>query len=58
MGEIEVLALHDVDRYAGEFAVLLGASGSGRSTLLNIVGGPDVLSSGEDRHLDHDPTAA
>lgn len=31
----------------GEFVVLLGPSGSGKSTLLNLIGGMDVLTTGE-----------
>ena len=31
----------------GELVVVLGPSGSGKSTLLNILGGLDVLSSGQ-----------
>jgi len=31
----------------GEFVVLFGPSGSGKSTLLNLIGGMDVLTSGE-----------
>ncbi|WP_208599085.1 ATP-binding cassette domain-containing protein [Desulfonatronum thioautotrophicum] len=41
MGEVEVDALRgvDLDLYLGEFVVLLGLSGSSKSTLLNILGG-------------------
>lgn len=48
MGEIKVDALKEVDLelYEGELLVLLGASGSGKSTFLNILGGLDVPSSG------------
>jgi putative ABC transport system ATP-binding protein len=40
MGEVKVHALQEVDLsvYWGEFIVLLGASGSGKSSLLNILG--------------------
>ena len=49
MGEVAIHALRgvDLDLYAGEFTVLLGASGNGKSTLLNILGGLDVASEGE-----------
>ena len=60
MGEVEVLALRSVDLelYAGELLVLLGASGSGKSTFLNILGGLDTPTSGTVRFLDHDLTSA
>ena len=60
MGEIEVHALRsvDLDLYEGELAVLLGASGSRKSTLLNIIGGLDVPTSGKVIFRDHDLTAA
>ncbi|MFN0122259.1 MAG: ABC transporter ATP-binding protein [Blastocatellia bacterium] len=60
LGEVEVHALRDInlDLYRGEFVVILGPSGGGKSTLLNILGGLDVPSSGEVRFLDHDLTAA
>src|SRR5688572_20418863 len=49
MGEVRVEALRgvDFDLTAGEFVVLLGPSGSGKSNLLNILGGLDVPPSGE-----------
>ncbi len=48
----------DLDLYAGEFVVLQGASGSGESTLLIILGGLDVPTVGEVHYLDHNLTAA
>lgn len=49
MGENKIYALKQVsfDIFEGEFVVVLGASGSGKSTMLNIVGGMDHASSGE-----------
>jgi len=60
LGEVEVHALKAVnlELYRGEFVVILGPSGGGKSTLLNILGGLDVPSSGTVRFLDHDLTAA
>ena len=60
MGEVQVQALRSLDfeLYAGELLVLLGASGSGKSTFLNILGGLDTPTSGTVRFLDHDLTAA
>ena len=48
MGEVEIKALDEVsfgiDK--GEFVVILGASGAGKSTILNILGGMDTATSG------------
>lgn len=48
MGEVEIEALSGVDftMDKGEFVVIAGASGAGKSTILNILGGMDTLSSG------------
>ena len=60
MGEVEVVALRrvDLDLYRGEFVVILGPSGGGKSTLLNILGGLDAPTSGEVIFRDHRLTGA
>lgn len=49
MGEVEINALNDVDFNIeqGEFVVIVGASGAGKTTVLNLLGGMDSASSGE-----------
>ena len=48
MGEVEIQALAGVDFTIdkGEFVVIAGASGAGKSTILNILGGMDSSTSG------------
>lgn len=60
MGEVKVQALRGIDSelYSGELVVLLGASGSGKSTYMNILGGLDRPTSGHVMYLDHDLTNA
>ncbi|MGZ3183512.1 MAG: ABC transporter ATP-binding protein [Telluria sp.] len=43
---VEALREVDLDLYPGDFVVMLGASGGGKSTLLNLLGGLDVPTSG------------
>jgi putative ABC transport system ATP-binding protein len=58
-GEVDVHALRgvDLDLYEGEMAALLGASGSGKSTFLNILGGLDHPTEGRVWFRDHELTA-
>ena len=48
MGEVEIEALAgvDFDIEKGEFVIIAGASGAGKSTILNILGGMDRQTSG------------
>ena len=57
MGEVSIQALQgvDLDLYRGELVVMLGASGPGKSTLLNIMGGLDLASDGTVRYTDRNP---
>jgi len=49
MGEVKINALDGVDFSIdkGEFVIILGASGAGKSTILNILGGMDKVSTGK-----------
>jgi len=48
MGEVEIKALDNINFTVdkGEFVVILGASGAGKTTILNLLGGMDTISSG------------
>ncbi|WP_304647153.1 ABC transporter ATP-binding protein [uncultured Dubosiella sp.] len=48
MGEVEIHALNGVtfDIDQGEFVIIAGASGAGKSTILNLLGGMDTVSAG------------
>ena len=49
MGEVEIAAADGIDFQIkkGEFAVVVGPSGAGKTTVLNILGGMDTATSGE-----------
>lgn len=48
MGEVEIAAADGISFqiHKGEFAVVVGPSGAGKTTVLNILGGMDTLTSG------------
>ena len=49
MGEIEIKAIDDTsfEIEKGKFTIVLGASGAGKTTILNLLGGMDRASKGE-----------
>ena len=49
MGDVEIRAADGVNFTVneGEFAVIVGPSGAGKTTVLNILGGMDTVSSGD-----------
>ena len=49
MGEVKIIAAHDVsfEIEKGELVVILGPSGAGKTTILNLLGGMDSATSGK-----------
>ena len=49
MGEVKIIAAHDVsfEIEKGELVVILGPSGAGKTTILNLLGGMDNATSGK-----------
>jgi putative ABC transport system ATP-binding protein len=49
MGEVDIKAVENINFTInqGEFVIILGASGAGKTTILNLLGGMDYVTSGE-----------
>jgi len=49
MGEVKIDALRNINFTIeeGELVIILGASGAGKTTVLNLLGGMDIASGGE-----------
>src|SRR4051812_24566646 len=57
-GNVEILKGIDIDIEAGEFLILVGPSGCGRSTLFNIIPGLELPTAGAVKIADRDVTYA
>ena len=47
-GSVQILDHIDVDIYEGDFTVIMGASGAGKSTFLYALSGMDSMTEGKD----------
>jgi macrolide transport system ATP-binding/permease protein len=56
-GEVEAVAGVDLEIHAGDFVAIVGPSGSGKSSLMNLIGLLDQPDSGSYRFADRDVTA-
>ena len=46
-GQVHIISNADIDIYEGDFTVIMGASGSGKSTMLYALSGMDRATAGE-----------
>ena len=53
-GQVHILSGVDLDIYEGDFTVIMGASGSGKSTMLYALSGMDKATAGSVIYNDRD----